>query len=214
MRFNMSFDKVKQFFVNVAINAYDRQEEIISIDIIEKLLLKYCKKNNTVAVYKILTDNQNINVNVSDELGLTPIIIACKFNNIRMAKLLLDRGAIVNVKSKGGEMPIFVACKRKNKLLVRYLLEKDNNIINLQDEYGRTPLMIAVDDNNMDMIRCLMKYNPDCDIQDNRGRSPLMVACQNKNTYLTGLFLNGEDVFPKYSIADTLKIREKSQRDL
>ena len=213
MNINTSFKKIRQFLGNIVAQIYRGNENNIDgrdSNHFERLLLRCCKKNNLEGVKYILNSNENINVNTEDRLGLTPLIIACKVNNTNMAKLLLDKGAIVNVKSKSGEMPILIACQKNNKLLVQYLLDKNKRVINSQDNYGRTPVLIALDNDKIDMIKCLLKYEPNLDIKDNIGRTPLMIASQNKNTYLTGLFLNGEDVFPIYDVKNFTKIKDKT----
>jgi ankyrin repeat protein len=65
---------------------------------------------------------------------------------------------------------------------MRCLVKDFDADVNQADEDGDTPLSIAADAGNLDMVRCLiMELGADIDQADNDGRTPLMVAAHANN---------------------------------
>lgn len=64
------------------------------------------------------------NINKQNEYGYTALMYASYFNNIEIAKLLLDKGADVNVRDKYGDTALTWAIRNNNielaKLLKQY----------------------------------------------------------------------------------------------
>jgi ankyrin repeat protein len=54
--------------------------------------------------------------------------------------------------------------------LIDPLIEKGSKI-NFQDRLGRTAIMIAVERENIGIVKKLLKYNPDTEIADFSGKS-------------------------------------------
>jgi hypothetical protein len=86
-----------------------------------------------------LIEQGNIDLEVTDQDGFTPIYSACNRNNPELAKLLLEHGANPNVATKDGFTPIFKACSGKNPELAKLLLEYGANP-NVVTKHGFTPI--------------------------------------------------------------------------
>lgn len=84
----------------------------------------------------------------SDEYGLTLLTLACKLGNIGFARILLENGADAN------------GCQASSDLYTVY------------------PLMIAIADKNVELVRLLLEYGANCDVQDDDGNTPLSLARQ------------------------------------
>ncbi|CAF3924728.1 unnamed protein product [Adineta steineri] len=72
---------------------------------------------------------------------------------------------------------LHLACKEKNGLtqVIQFISEGDN--INLSDCHGWTPLHIAVDHENIDIIRYLLNHKANINAKTNNGITPLINAC-------------------------------------
>lgn len=98
--------------------------------------------------FKIL----ELNYNVQDETGRTPLIAAVKASDLELATLLLGR-------SEMGE----------------------EDIINVADNNGNTPLIYTVSQQNLPFVNLLLDYSAQVNIVNNNGESPLTVAISKNN---------------------------------
>ena len=58
---------------------------------------------------------------------------------------------------------------------VQMLIEQ-KAAVNLQDQYGRTPLLVAMANEHVAVIRVLVEAKADVELQDQFGRTPLDAA--------------------------------------
>ncbi len=151
-------------------------------------------------------------VNHSDREGRTPIFAA---RTVEHARLLVEHGARIHHKDKHGESPFVLS---SSLALTQYYLELGCDV-DARDALKRTPLMRAVQANNMERVRLLLAHgartdvanalgetllhvvcDPDMadflyqqgaplDLQDCTGKTPLQVALNNGNTELARFFL-------------------------
>ena len=110
----------------------------------------------------ILTDFTNLNY--LDDDGLSPLIRAFMIEDIKhrtrsaMVKLLINHNADVNLRDKNGQHVLNWACKMNKFDLVKLLLEKCLQDVELtsQDIEGNTPLIYAVMNNNVNMVKLIV----------------------------------------------------------
>lgn len=94
-----------------------------------------------------LTKYKDINNRIySDEYGLTLLVLACKKSNVNLSKILLEHG--INV----------------------------NGYQNQYDLYTVYPLMVAIEQKNIELVRLLLVYQADLNIKDEEGQTPLSLA--------------------------------------
>ena len=94
-----------------------------------------------------LTRYKDVNDRVySDEYGLTLLTYACKLSNVKLARILLEHGINVN----GCQSPY--------------------------DTYKVYPIMEAIANNNIELVKLLLEYHADFDIKDSNGNTPLALA--------------------------------------
>ena len=94
-----------------------------------------------------LTRYKDVNDRVySDEYGLTLLTYACKLSNVKLARILLEHGINVN----GCQSPY--------------------------DTYKVYPIMEAIANNNIELVKLLLEYHADLDIKDSNGNTPLALA--------------------------------------
>uniref|UniRef100_A0ABD2WL47 Uncharacterized protein n=1 Tax=Trichogramma kaykai TaxID=54128 RepID=A0ABD2WL47_9HYME len=92
----------------------------------------------------------NVQVNSPDKFGNTPLHFAMFYGNKKKVELLLRRGAYSNLRNAAGSTPLHIICyKWNNQNLAKLFFEINKELhqvvqINAADNYGRTPLQIAV----------------------------------------------------------------------
>ncbi len=100
----------------------------------------------------------DVDVNVSDPRGWTPLHSAARYNsNTEILALLLDAGATVNAKDRAGDTPLhWAAAENINAKIITTLLEAGADV-NAVDRYGWLPIHTAADSNaNPDVIQALL----------------------------------------------------------
>jgi len=140
----------------------------VTINNVEKTVLKQtgmyhpdCNPNNAPEIVKVLLD-KGVDVNIQDKDGLTPLMIVIKDakneeNNIYEDKSNYDLDKDIRAK------------------IVRILFRNHANV-NAVDNNGQTALMMAVNNDNLEMIETLVNNGADVNIQNNKGETPLMYA--------------------------------------
>ena len=99
-----------------------------------------------------------------------PLLAALVGKHIRVAEILLDRGASVDIRGVKERTPLHEAIY--NVGMVQSLLSKGANVNCWQDDL-RTPLHLAAHCGELSVARVLVDHKADVDSQDNEGMTPL-----------------------------------------
>jgi len=83
--------------------------------------------------------NAGSDLNVKDQYGSTPLIIATTFGKTEVAKSLIEAGADMNITSNEGATPLHTASFFCRTEIVKALLDKGADKT-LKNNYGSTPL--------------------------------------------------------------------------
>jgi hypothetical protein len=78
------------------------------------------------------------------------------------ARLLLERGANVNARGRCGKPVLFYAIEGHQPLMLRWLLDIGQDV-EQADDFGRTPLMQAVEYDDLECLEVLLTEAPDPD---------------------------------------------------
>jgi len=118
----------------------------------------------------------------------TPLIIACSKNNKNLVQCLIEHGADVN---------------KNNRHFDNYSSECTNsNSIYLKDNYT-TPLIVACQNNNENIITYLVDYRADVNQINSNEEIPLLIACEQENEKLVKYLIeHDEDVNLETEYAD------------
>lgn len=87
----------------------------------------------------VLAKHPQTHINMQTQQGETPLMLAAIYNQIDLAKTLIQRGADVN---KPGWTPLHYASTRGHREMMRLLIENEA-YIDSESENGTTPLMMA-----------------------------------------------------------------------
>ena len=119
----------------------------------------------------------------------TPLTNAILSKRINIVKLLIENKANINIKINHST-PLCMAIeknhfiihepKKKSKEIVKYLLDSGAEI-NLSNDNGDTPLMIALKNNALDIAELLIEHHADFTLCNNQGETALMRASEKHN---------------------------------
>jgi 26S proteasome non-ATPase regulatory subunit 10 len=119
------------------------------------------------------------------------LYMAVDKGNAELVKLFLSLGTNANVAyNEDGLCPLVMSCSINSYPVTCLLLQygaKANGLGNLGGDYITYPLMVAVDKNNINMVKVLLKYGAKTKVKDRSGKSPIFVARRHKNVEMIKL---------------------------
>lgn len=118
-------------------------------------------------------------INKKDKNGLTPLLVACKWNYLKSIKILLEHGANVNLMNVNRETPLFYACVKNHPDVVKILMDYGADYT-ISNPSGFTPLTYSCITVNVDCVRKLLESGVNPDLPDINGRMPLLIATKSK----------------------------------
>ena len=137
------------------------------------------------------------NPNVMNSEHKPALFVALVNGNMCIASSLIDHGA--NVRKT-----LFLAIRKGLSDIVKKVLELQVNVGTLKDKKGYTPLCLAIDLNNLEIVKLLSKHYADTNIKEKSDITPLILAVTNGNTEIVKeLLKNGAQVDGKSSIGLT-----------
>ena len=149
----------------------------------------------------VLLKKGNVNSNTTRKLGLVaPLIVASAYGNYKIVKLLLSHPECdVNIRIRGGEIPIHHAAREGHDAVLQVLLDK-GALLDDKDELGDTPLLLAAQNNHVDLVYKLINLGANVfhrnhegndiwsyavDGEDNALLDTLLLACIDKKLDIT-----------------------------
>lgn len=164
----------------------------------------------TRRVQSLLSEGASINCQ-TDDSKYTPLMLALDASNERLAEYLLANGANPLIKNKRGETarsfvsrnsPIYSTLKgyellslaMNNNLTslhaIKMLLNTDISIVDFQGKDGSTAILIAVEQNWVELIEYILSKNPDLLITRDDGKGVLDLASNETITKMLVKHIN------------------------
>jgi ankyrin repeat protein len=128
-------------------------------------------------ILKLLVETGNVDVDLKDSGGRTPLSWAAENGHEAVARLLLEYKAEIDMQDEDGGTPLWWASRGGHEATVKLLLEYKAKI-NIKDEYGRTPLLWAAYEDEA-VVKLLLENKAEINTQDEDGRTPLSLAAEN-----------------------------------
>ncbi|KAK1765215.1 ankyrin repeat-containing domain protein [Phialemonium atrogriseum] len=177
---------------------------------LNQLLVEAIKGRYTKSV-KILLDNRNVNPNLPDDGGSTPIFHTTDlranpprnqpldFGMEALTALLESKKVDKNHQDEKGRTVLSVAVEKENLQVVKILLGYSDIDLNHKDKSGQTPLSKAVESGNVEIVKVLLeklkevvdlfKIDEEGDGKDDRV-PPISRALETGNPDITAMALN------------------------
>lgn len=131
-------------------------------------LLRAAMANDAKMVNELIA--QGVDVNYAGAEGLTALHLA---SDPEIINTLIKANADVHAKAKKGETPLLFACAEGNYEKAKKLIEYRNTNIDLPDENGITPLMVAAQQRDSNILRELIAHNANTGAKDLDGNTAL-----------------------------------------
>jgi ankyrin repeat protein len=125
--------------------------------------------NDTAQVTEMLFKGNQDPDGIESAGQRTPLEYAASFNNLAMAKLLLDHGAHVDARDPTGATALHWSAERGNLDFMRYLID-NKATLDIATKQGITPLMLAAGQGQAGAARLLVQSGADPKKQDYTGR--------------------------------------------
>lgn len=165
-----------------------------------------CQAGNLHGV-KVLLKERNIDINVQDSNGDTPLHEACVHGKDEIVELLLkfeptkgtgDKVKLRLVKNHSGHTPFHLACRKGHKVIAEKLLEfveepSRKLLVKEEDKEGATALHVACQKNQHEIVEFLLKKGADISARKNDGMTPVHVAAEYGCLEVMEVFLNNND---------------------
>lgn len=148
-------------------NNITRVKELLDSGVIDSYLLNYSLNysldiaflENKIEIAKLLLSRHDINVNLQDKEGQTPLYRACYYGRTEVVQLLLEQPNInVNIQNTYGETPLYIACCYGHTEVIKLLLSHPKIDVNLQGINGKTLLYRACIDGNIKIVKLLIQH--------------------------------------------------------
>jgi len=146
---------------------------------------------------EILLERNDVNPDIADKNGRTPLSWAASHGNVVFVKMLLERNGVnPDMPDRRGRTPILWAAIYGYTEVVKILLEHRIDP-DVADESGRTPLSWAVTGEQVGIVEMLLERNDvNPDRADDCGRTPLSFAAEYGYRKAVEILLKREDVNP------------------
>lgn len=127
-----------------------------------------------VSVVKYLVEHAHVDVNARDSVGLTPLALACSFDQNEVAKYLLTRHARRNIlDARHGMSPLILASLNNHTDMCKFLLNH-HVMVHIADSFGRQASHYAAWNYNWRLVEFLWHYdNRSINAQDHERNTPL-----------------------------------------
>lgn len=144
------------------------------------LLFYYINHGNLEGGYALLYEGE-IDLDITNNLGMTPLLLAVKINNVSYTSLLLEFGANPNHKSDvkiGGDSPLTIASENNYYEVAKVLLDYGANP-NDANSLGYSCLHLAARNGYLNLLVLLISRGGDPNIRDGCGNTPAFFAKKN-----------------------------------
>ncbi|OAQ67715.1 ankyrin repeats (3 copies) domain-containing protein [Pochonia chlamydosporia 170] len=143
-------------------------------------------------VVEQLLSYPDIEVDLADDQGWTPLCLAAEKGHVGIMNLLLRTEKVnVNGVSEEETTPLFLAAEQGHVAAVKLLMSLPETDINIPDSYGETPLLVAARHRHTDVVSCLLE---DTRIlvnkKDASGDTALAMAASNGHQRIVQLLLD------------------------
>ena len=136
-------------------------------------MLNLAIKDKSTKVTELLINDKRTDVDLSNKYGETPLMIASIDGDLTLVKtLVLQKKAMVN---HIGWTPLHYACSKGNLEVAQFLVT-NGALVDSLSPGNTTPLMMAVQSGNEQLIKLLLDKGADIQLRNTNGLSAIDIA--------------------------------------
>lgn len=139
-----------------------------------------------------LVTSPSININGIDANGQTALSLAIEQRNLQLVKILTSSSKInLNLSSSTSSSTSYLHLLAHENTLefLEHILKLKLVDVNIVDKESKTALILAVQDNQIEVVKLLLKYEARVDIIDDYGRMAIHYAVENNNSSMLSMLL-------------------------
>lgn len=141
--------------------------------------LQMAAREGKADIVDALLAHQDIEPNLADAKGMTPLHEAAQAGHDRIVAALLNKGATPNtVERERNAGPLHLAVIGQHDKVARLLLEHGVANIQARLKSGATAFYLAIEAGQLDMAKLLRARGADINMETTDGWRPLLVACR------------------------------------
>lgn len=144
-----------------------------------------CRRGDLQEVHSMY-DEDPACLQLQDQRGFTPLIIAVYNDNINVAEFLLEKGAKVEMHDMAGNSALMGVSFKGYKTIADRLIKAGADV-NQRNANGATALTFAATFGHLEIAEMLLKNGADLNLRDSRGKSPLDHAILQENEPMIAL---------------------------
>ncbi|EUB63876.1 Ankyrin-2 [Echinococcus granulosus] len=150
--------------------------------------LHVAAKKDDVHAVSLLLANNDVNVNHASARGFTPLHIAARYGNLKVARLLINNGAEVNCCAKDSITPLHLSAKWGKVEMTQLLIDKGAQL-DARTRDGLTPMHTAARSGHTNVVQVLLNAGASITAKTRNGLSPLHMAAQSDHADTAKLLL-------------------------
>ncbi|KAI9660255.1 MAG: hypothetical protein M1831_003563 [Alyxoria varia] len=199
-------DNQRTIFLNLL---DDDRTDINLRDMHGRTLLSYAAESGVSQVIRELLDHHEKRTQVEkllddsgDKMGVSPLSHAVRLGNVETVRLLCRAKRLIgaqlqSVDNLDGANVLDRAARLGNVEIIKELVKRYPEGVHSRNKTGRTPLSVAIWENNKEVVRVLLEAGADPNCPDETGRTPICFR-PNKIEMVKVLLEYGADI----SLAD------------
>ncbi|MDF2964614.1 MAG: uncharacterized protein K0Q51_2 [Rickettsiaceae bacterium] len=147
-----------------------------------KHLIHFAAQNGKIEMLKYLIEYIKIDASKLSDIGKNALHYAVKGGNIETIKYLIEKGVSKKQADYYGNTPLHKAIHLGKAEVVELVYDKE--IIDSKNKSGETPLIIAVEKENLSIVQKLIKEGANVNIKSDNIKPVLYVTVANNNVEL------------------------------
>ncbi|XP_067653124.1 ankyrin-3-like [Haliotis asinina] len=122
-----------------------------------------------------------VDINCRGSDGMTPLLLAARYNTHDVFELLLENGADPSLVNGDGNNVLHFACMADDEEIVKHILEPHLVDINSRGFNKMTPLLLSAEHSACDVFEMLLDNGADPSVVDSDGNNVLHLACAKRD---------------------------------
>jgi ankyrin repeat protein len=176
------------------------------------LMLKNNKYDDFINYIKNINDNNldiTFDINIRDAQQNYFLTYAVALNQPNIVKVLLDKNAKIDITNKNDESVLTIALTYSYFEIMEILLKKNSDsigisIIDIRDKNMKIPLHLAIELQNIEAIKMLLKYGSNVNLIDKNGFNSLHFSIRTRNIEICKLIVPIiADINARYKTGET-----------